>query len=924
MQARRETAAVEAVRAAADAAIKIAHSKAAGASRSDAAAAARRATGDRLLAMMDQLPRAGDVEEVRPQSGAASPSQLAEGAPGWQATPAPYVLPLRVPEEAAQMQSASLAATTTAAHVPALVAALRGAVGGPEQCAAAVALAAALGEEGDAAEALAESGAVEALVWALEGSEAGDAPFEPLCTALSAVVDALPAAAQGALLALPALARGLQAGSAGAAGALGSLCCVPGELGALGREAAHRAGVLKPLVRTLSRGAPGAAAAAAAAALSCCVTEHPASCAALLRLGALPHLLALLPADDEGGFSAARCLHAGCAGGPAWALACVDARAPACLARTAADARAHLLVRLECLKALAALCCALAQGEEAAEAAAVAALLSPGALAQLIRGGPANRDFWREAALACAALLPHCDGDWAGGAGGAEAAAALSQLLAASVGGGGEGEEAGPDAEAEADVEVEVDVLLGGAALGALADGRLLRCAHSCAQFDAAPGAFSAALTLMQLPPTSAVPAHACSLLRARFSHGETPGAPLAQATAPLLVQALARAAGAEETTAAAAGCCAALAGGAAGCEALRSAGALPRLVALLGDGPHAPTAHAAAHALHALSIAGSARCRRALEAVAGLHALLSLCSEAPGSGAAAHAACALAAAEQGALEVEEGAAAALQAVAQAQPRGSPAALAADAALQSLLGNAAAPTPPPSHSTLGLLPLRPPARVPSSGSLRPEPSAALSARLEALQLGGAASLFAQDPRAAEAAAQQGQAAIAADAHSRRVREAQALEALQQAETAEAEAAILEAHARSEWEAAERAARVAADIEGRAWAGVADAEGVLAALEEGPGGSARALAQARLAAAHAKAEAAASAAAVAARRAAVLRSRGEEAWAQLCERVDDAERAARAVPKAAARRESEGARVYHRAPPGRAEYALGRQ
>ena len=139
----------------------------------------------------------------------------------------------------------------------------------------------------------------------------------------------------------------------------------------------------------------------------------------------------------------------------------------------------------------------------------------------------------------------------------------------------------------------------------------------------------------------------------------------------------------------------------------------------------------------------------------------------------------------------------------------------------------------------------------------------------------------------------------------------------------AEAAALEAEHAQQAAQADAAAAVAADIESRAWMGVADAESALSAtVAQGAGvnSAARAIASARLAAANAKANAAQAAAAAAAQRAAQHR----ELLAQTREALEDASQVVTALAASMPRRSTaQRERVYHRKLPGLAGTSYNR-
>lgn len=823
-------------------------------------------------------------------------------------------------------------------------------------------------EQSEGTQRLGAAGAVSALLTALSGS--GSSPSDvatwvPCCTALAALLEALPQRAGEACEQLPFLVAVLSTSGpppqcqAAAASVLCAACSAAGSPGAACRDVAQRCAAVPVLssvlqsARVNSAVDPAAALAlssAAAAALCACITEHAGNATALVgHPRAIEALVALLDvtSDDEAPFYAAAAFRALVAAGPPAAQCAQTAGAHDRLGRLAGDGAAHLLVRLEAIKALAAhAACVSASPQTAAQAAVLASALRPDTLASLLRA-PAAHQFWREAVLAAASLLTHAHASsWAGHEDTAMCVGALAQLLASAL---DEGD------------TTAVDVDLATAALLALASpAGLLSDAHCAEQLDTAPGALDAALTLMQLPPPSPAPAAACTLLAARLSHGTPPSSDLLAAAAPLLASLLrpqhAAGGGSRHLVVCAARAIAAMAAASSdGAEVLCRCGAIAKLVPLcaisVGDSTDT-CSEAAAMAVHQLLLSGGGRCRRAVCAAAGASALVALCAQAPKSAAAAHAACALAvlASDDEGLDALDAAAGAdaLHAVIAAtheQDAGHGAAVACLSALgrgvhphsrtpsSSSPGSAASPHAAQAAGALPLGVLQPRGSsnnlsgrrsVTNGAHAAPLSTATLVARIQAIQLGTPlleSAALSQDM--ADATLREAHALVAADAAARQraIEEAQA--SLAEAEYVHAEAAALEAEHAQQAAQADAAAAVAADIESRAWMGVADAESALSAtVAQGAGvnSAARAIASARLAAANAKANAAQAAAAAAAQRAAQHR----ELLAQTRAALEDASQVVTALAasmprRAAAQRE----RVYHRKLPGLAGTSYNR-
>lgn len=795
-------------------------------------------------------------------------------------------------------------------------------------------------DEGDAVQQLGRAGAVAALLGALSTSctPVEQHTWVPCCTALAAILEALPEHAAAAVGHVPLLVSALrdpQAPAESKAAAASVMCaaCSAAGAGQACRDAAQRCGAVPVLSALLLAREPVSLASSAAAALSACMTEHFDNASAVVRdRGALATLVKLLDvtASDEAPFyAAAACRTLTAAGLPAvWALHAAGAQSR--LARVAGDPGAHLLVRLECVKALAATAACFAEGGEPGQAAQAAAL-RPETLATLL-SAPAAHQFWREAVVAASCLLAYAQPeDWAAAGETPTCVAALAQLLASAL-----------DGAASETAEVDVDFAT--AALSALSSpAALIHDEATAAELDAVPGVMDAALTLMQLPPQSPAPAAACRLLAARYTHGTPPSADIVAASAPLLVAALKHEAGSELAV------CAARATAALACNpdsaaALRRAGCVAKLVAMCGAGPLTASAESAAAALRQLVSNGGGGCRRAVCAAAGVSALIALCSEAPSALSSHEAACALAALavdDEGldALEAA-GAVSALRGVAACTLPHSDAHAAASAGLAALGRAVSATSSSPGEwaqtaSAPGgvLQPLKSKTARQSTGGVRTAQQAAqdathvqsqsslssmaLAARIEAMQLGAPLNQ-ALPQEVADAVHIEAQAVVAADVQARQRQAEAALLALCEAEEVHAQASDLWARFRHQAQQADTAAAVAADIESRSWLAVADAESTLSAAVAayGNSGPPKAVAQARLAAANAKAQAAQAAAQSAAQRAAVARQAAARAHAGVTQAAAMVGSLALAVPRA---RNGGQERVYHRHVPGRAEY-----
>ena len=788
-------------------------------------------------------------------------------------------------------------------------------------------------EEGDAVQELGRAGAVAALLGALSTSctPAEHHTWVHCCTALAALLETLPEQAGGAVGHLPMLVSALRDPQAPAESkaATASVLCAACSAAQACRDAAQRCDAVPVLASLLQE--PVSMASSAAAALSACMTEHYDNASAVVRdRGALATLVKLLDvrANDEAPFYAAAACRTLCAAGlpAAWAMHAAGAQSR--LARVAGDAAGHLLVRLECVKALAATAACFSEGGEPNQAA-LAAALRPETLAALL-SAPAAHQFWREAVVAASTLLAYAQPeDWNGAAETPVCVAALAQLLASAL-----------DGAASDTAHLDVDFTT--AALGALTSpAALIHDAATAAELDAVPGVMDAALTLMQLPPPSPAPAAACRLLAARYTHGTPPSADIVAASAPLLAAALKHEAGTELAV------CAARATAALACNqdsaaALRRAGCVAKLVALCGAGPLTASAESAAAALRQLVTNGGGGCRRAVFAAAGVSALVALCSEAPSALSSHEAACALAALavdEEGldALEAA-GAVSALRGVAASTHPHSDAHAAASACLAALgrAVSAASSSSPgewaqPAAPGGVLLTLKSKTARQSTGGGRTAQQAAqdaaqvqsqsslssmaLAARIEAMQLGAPLNQ-ALPQEVADAVHSEAQALVAADVQARQRQAEAALLALCEAEEVHAEASDLWQRLRQQAQAADTAAAVAADIESRSWLAVADAESALSAAvaTHGNSGPPKAVAQARLAAANAKAQAAQAASQSAAQRAAAARHVAARAHASVTQAAEAVGTLALAVPRA---RQGAQERVYRRHVPGRA-------
>jgi hypothetical protein len=799
-----------------------------------------------------------------------------------------------------------------------------------EDAAKAVCAAVTAPDEGDAVQELGRAGAVAALLGALSTScRALPAAWVHCCTALAALLEALPEQAGGAVGHLPMLVSALRDPQAPAESkaATASVLCAACSASQACRDAAQRCDAVPVLALLLRE--PGLASSAAAA-LSACMTEHYDNASAVVRdRGALATLVKLLDvtANDEAPFYAAAACRTLCAAGlpAAWAMHSVGAQSR--LAQVAGDAAAHLLVRLECVRALAENVECFYQGGEPHQAA-LAAALRPETLATLL-SAPAAHQFWREAVVAASTLLAYAQPeDWAGAAETPICVAALAQLLASALDGA-------------ASETADVDVDFANAALGALASpAALVHDAVTATELDAVPGVMDAALTLMQLPPPSPAPAAACRLLAARYTHGTPPSADVVAASAPLLAAALKHEG--SELAVCAARATAALACNSDNSAALRRAGCVAKLVALCGAGPLTASAEGAAAALRQLVTNGGGGCRRAVCAAAGVSALIALCSEAPSALSSHEAACALAtlAVDEEGLDALEaaGAVSALRGVAASAHPHSDAHAAATACLAALgrAVSAASSSSPgewaqPAAPGGGLHTLKSKTARQSTGGVRTAQQAtqdaaqvqsqsslssmALAARIEAMQLG--APLNAALPQeVADAVQSEAQAVVAADVQARQRQAEAALLALCEAEEVHAQASDLWQRLRQQAQAAYTAATVAADIESRSWLAVADAESALSAAvaAHGNSGPPKAVAQARLAAANAKAQAAQAASQSAAQRAAAARHVASRAHASVTQAAEAVGSLALAVPRA---RQGTQERVYHRHVPGRA-------
>ena len=359
-----------------------------------------------------------------------------------------------------------------------------------EDAAQAVCAAVTAPDEGDAVQELGRAGAVAALLGALSTScRALPAAWVHCCTALAALLEALPEQAGGAVGHLPMLVSALRDPQAPAESkaATASVLCAACNASQACRDAAQRCDAVPVLALLLRE--PGLASSAAAA-LSACMTEHYDNASAVVRdRGALATLVKLLDvtANDEAPFYAAAACRTLCAAGlpAAWAMHAAGAQSR--LARVAGDSSAHLLVRLECVRALAENVECFYQGGEPNQAA-LAAALRPETLATLL-SAPAAHQFWREAVVAASTLLAYAQPeDWAGAAETPVCVAALAQLLASALDGA-------------ASETADVDVDFANAVLGALASpAALIHDAVTATELDAVPGVMDAALTLMQLP----------------------------------------------------------------------------------------------------------------------------------------------------------------------------------------------------------------------------------------------------------------------------------------------------------------------------------------------------------------------------------------------------------------------------------------
>jgi len=768
--------------------------------------------------------------------------------------------------------------------------------------AAAAAVAAALtGEEEEEglAAALDSSGAAAALAAALLRLHPRDSNCcERVCAALAALLEAQPAAAARAVGATHWLVSALtQRGGEGpaccaAATALCALMNAPGAAGERARATSFAARCVPPLVKMM-QSEEKETAAAGAAALAAAVSDHAGNATQMCDEGALVPALALLGGTqpESAFFAAAAVARAAAAGGFAIASAAEAAGFLPALTAAAALPDGHLLVRLECVKALVSLSQAFATETHsfpaaAAAAAKTAALLPLEAIVSLLRAS-SSRDFSLEATRAAVQMLqlrpPWPDPATMAGC------RLLARMLAASC------------AAAEG-----VDALLGAACCSALL------CLHLDADGAAAlvntAGAFDAMLALLQAGQEAADAA--AGLLARVLGVCKPPPPPEAAAAAAEPLSALLRHEAGAVLNAQAARCVAVLAASSSGgAEAVRAAGATPLLALLLRDGPQRASGEAAALACASLARCGGSLCSRALVSAQALPALLSLCVEQPASVAAAHAVTALASiAHAGGeealdeLEVCE-ASVGLTAVATTAPHKSDAAQAArqllallDARVASSSGAVEAYTAEletgreheetPSRDGLLLAPLRPRQFAPR---LQDGAAAAGGEGRAAAALSGRLSQFSLWDEAAEAA-------VRNDAARREEEISRALQRRSETQRALADSRVREGRAADEERTLRQAAAYADGMHQRTAAASTEAVAALEAARAAAAPPATvALLEARADSAGAKAAAAARAARAAAQRLPAAVAALEDARTDVELRVLDLEQCSKVQP-----------------------------